>query len=454
MTQPVERGAVTLPAPDLERRRPASPPWFVAGLVAVALLALGVRLTYTLAVADDIELTGDARTYHLLADRLAAGDGYVRTQGEQAGEPTAEFPPLFPALLALVDVAGGDSVRAQRLITAVLGTATVVLVALTGRRVRGPTVGLVAGGLAAVYPMLFQADGALVAESLYAVLVSGLLLATYQAIDAPSASTWIVAGVLAGLAALTRTEGALLVPVVLLPVAWRWSGPTTAARLRAALLVIAAASVVVVPWLVRNALTFDRFVPISNNSGTLIAGANCDRSYQGQYRGIWRFECVTDIDVQGLSEPEVADRFREVGTDYARDHLDEVPGVVATRVLRTFGLYEPKDQIDWESFEGRTVRWQTRGHRMFLALVPFAVGGAIVLARARRSWWPLVAPVLIVVVTSAASYGNQRFRVLAEPGVLVLAAVGAVALVGWVGRRVRRDGPVPAAQGPATPTPG
>ena len=68
-------------------RSPRSARWFAGLLLAVALLALAVRLVYTFTVADDIVLTGDAQTYHLLAARLADGDGYVRTQGELAGTP-------------------------------------------------------------------------------------------------------------------------------------------------------------------------------------------------------------------------------------------------------------------------------------------------------------------------------------------------------------------------------
>jgi 4-amino-4-deoxy-L-arabinose transferase-like glycosyltransferase len=409
----------------------------VISLVAISGLALAIRLAYSLAVADDLALAGDAQTYHLLADRLAAGDGYVRTQGVTAGEASAEFPPLFPAVLSVVDVLGGDSVRVQRVFTSVVGAGTVALIGLVGRRVRGPAVGVVAAGLAALYPMLFQADGALLAESLYALLVSAVLLATYRAIDSRAWVDWVVAGVLVGLAALTRTEGILLLPVVLVPEAVRWAGDAWRARWAAVGLTVAASIVVIGPWIARNYVTFDRFVPISNNSGTLIAGANCDRAYEGQYLGIWRFECVTSIDVTGLDEAETADRFREVGVDYAREHASEVPKVVTVRVLRTFGLYEPKDQIDWESFEGRTTRWQTIGHRMFLVLVPLAIAGAVVLARARRSWWPLVAPVAIVAFTSAISYGNQRFRILAEPGVLVLAAISMVALARGIAGRLR-----------------
>jgi 4-amino-4-deoxy-L-arabinose transferase-like glycosyltransferase len=412
--------------------------WFVAALLAVCALALVVRLVYASTVAEGVPVTGDAQTYHLLAQRLADGDGYVRTQGEMAGTPTAEFPPLFPATLAVVDLFGGRSVGAQRGFTAFVGAGAVALIGLAGRRVRGSAVGLVAAGLAAVYPMLFQVDAALMAESLYALLVAGFLLSVYRSIDDPSPVNWVLSGALAGLAALTRTEGLLLVPVVLLPEALRRGGTTPRARWGSLGLGVLAALVVVVPWIGRNALTFDRFIPISNNSGTLVAGANCDRTYAGQYRGIWRFECVTDIDVTGLDEPAVADRFRQVGTDYAKDHAGDLPSVAAIRVLRTFGLYEPKQQIDWESFEGRNVHWQVAGHRMFLVLLPLSVIGVVLLWRARRPVWPLVAPVAVVVVTSAVSYGNQRFRMLAEPSFLILAAVTVVAAGGWVTARVRR----------------
>ena len=105
--------------------------------------------------------------------------------------------------------------------------------------------------------------------------------------------------------------------------------------------------------------------------------------------------------------------------------------------VRTFGLYEPKEQIDWESFEGRNVHWQVVGHRMFLVLLPLSVIGAVLLGRSRRPWWPLVAPVAVVVLTSAISYGNQRFRILAEPGILILRAVTVVAGGQWIVARVR-----------------
>lgn len=412
---------------------------FFAALGLVAVAALAIRLGYTLAVSADLPTIGDAETYHLLANRLADGDGYVRPR-DPVPVPSAEFPPLFPAVLALASLLGADSVLAHKLVTSVVGVVTVVLVGLLGRRVAGPSAGLVAAALAAGYPMLFQVDGALMAESLYAPLVTAVLLATYAAIDRPTPARWALAGALTGLAALTRAEALLLVPVLLVPEALRRAGPDARGRLLAVGAAGAATVLVVSPWVVRNHLRFDRWIPVSNNSATLIAGANCEPVYDGPMKGQWRLDCVTAVDVVGADEAEVFDHYREAGVRYVRDHLPEVPGVVAVRLLRTFGLYDPDQQIAWETLEGRSRTWQTAGHRMFLVLVPFAVGGAVVIRRSGHPLWPLLAPFVLVTAMTVLSYGNQRFRIAAEPALVVLAAGGVVALAGVIRGRLPRPG--------------
>jgi hypothetical protein len=42
--------------------------------------------------------------------------------------------------------------------------------------------------------------------------------------------------------------------------------------------------------------------------------------------------------------------------------------------------------------------------------------------------WPLLSTVALVSLTTVLTYGNQRFRIAAEPALLVLAATGLVAL--------------------------
>ncbi len=66
---------------------------------------------------------------------------------------------------------------------------------------------------------------------------------------------------------------------------------------------------------------------------------------------------------------------------------------------------------------------------MYWILAPFAVAGVVVLARRRVRVWPLVSTAVVVVITAALTYGQQRFRVAVEPAILVGAAVAFVELV-------------------------
>ena len=84
------------------------------------------------------------------------------------------------------------------------------------RRLAGDRAGLLAAGIAAAYPDLVAADGALMTESLFGALAAGMLLAALRLADAPGTGRAAVLGVVAGVAALARSEALLLLPLVLL----------------------------------------------------------------------------------------------------------------------------------------------------------------------------------------------------------------------------------------------
>jgi hypothetical protein len=65
-----------------------------------------------------------------------------------------------------------------------------------------------------------------------------------------------------------------------------------------------------------------------------------------------------------------------------------------------------------------------------------AIGGAVVLRWRRVPLWPLMVPPVIVVASTLVSYRHTRFRLPAEPSLVVLAAVAVGALL--THRRGRR----------------
>ena len=397
---------------------------FALWLALVAAVALAVRVTYTLAVDPVVPEVSDANAYHLLADHLADGRGYIRPFDLTILHRvrfTAEFPPLLPALLAVPSLLGLDTVTGHRLVTCAVGAASVAVIGLLGRRVGGPAVGLVAAGIAAVHPMLFQADGVAMSESPYVGLVAGVLLLAIRALDRATPLRVGALGAAIGIAALARPEALLFLPLLGFPVAWQ-AGP--AGRLRLAAVVALGTVAVVGPWTLRNAVRFGTVVPVSNNLGTVLAGANCDATYGGEQLGLWRYDCFGGFDLDGQDEAAAARAAARAGAGYARAHASRLPAVLLAREARTWGLWRPTQQVYMATLEGRTKRWETLGTRLHWVLLALAGAGAVVLHRRRRPpLWPLLTSVAVVTLTAAVTYGNQRFRAGAEPAIVVLAAL-------------------------------
>jgi hypothetical protein len=388
--------------------------------VAIVVAGVALRVLYTLVEAPWPPPGLDDQFYFSAMPKLLAdGEGFVgpfRFLFKHVTTATAEHPPLYSVVLAGPAKLGLTSPDAQRLAGTVFGAGTIATVGLLGRHLAGARAGLLAAALAAVYPTLIAADGALMSESLYGLLAALCLLAAYRLLEAPSAGRAAVLGALAGLAALTRGEALLLLPLVLVPVLWRPAG------WRAALVAVLALAVVLAPWTVRNWIVFDRPVVVATNSGTAVAGANCDETYQaGERLGGWWPPCIKSH--PGKNEAEHHAEALADGVRYAGDHAGRLPIVLAARLGRVWSVYRP-----FQIPEGRSVRVQKLGVLAFFLLVPFAVAGALVLRRRRTPLWIMLVPILVVSATALLTYGNLRFREPAELSVVVLAAVALDAL--------------------------
>src|SRR3954466_6504271 len=281
---------------------------FRGTLALIALAGLAIRTAATLRHRS-YPVIGDALTFHLEGGHLAHGEGFRRIFEDV---PTAEHPPLFICLLAAFTLLGAGGILAQQLLLGVVGATTVVLVGLLGRRVAGERAGLIAAAVAAVHPLLWLADGALMSESLYGPFVVAALLAACAYAGARTAARAALVGALLGLAALTRGEALLLVPILALAVLARAPLP---GRVRLAHLgaLVGAVVLVLAPWSIRNALTFEEPVVISANADGLWAGANCEPMYYGPIVGLWDFPCYGRRPAGGAADQTRGERRRGGG---------------------------------------------------------------------------------------------------------------------------------------------
>ena len=390
-------------------------------LIAIALGGLVLRVIYAYVIVRSKSLNGDALEFQLQANLLADGHGYIQPftwQFTHIARQTADKPPVYPSLEALISLFGGRSWGWHDLVDILAGTATIVVTGLLGRRVGGERLGLIAAGLAAVYPLLIAADGSLRSESVFALLVTLALLQALRLRETPSVRNAAFLGVIIALATLTRSEALLL--VVLLPFGL--------AGLRRGLVTAGACALVLLPWFVRCWIAFDQPVLLSTNVGGLLAGANCAQTYSGGLIGQWTFNCIPPP--KSTNEAQASNELRDIGLRYARDHASRLPVVIAARIGRSFELYQPAQQWTMEAvFEGRNVTVEKLGVFVYYVTALLAIAGTVLLRRRHGPWLVLLAPLVLVLFVSITGYGFTRFRVGAEPALIVLAAVAVEALV-------------------------
>ncbi|MBX3313379.1 MAG: hypothetical protein KF906_03585 [Actinobacteria bacterium] len=272
-----------------------------------------------------------------------------------------------------------------------------------------------------------------------------LLFARWSA--SPGVRSAALLGFGIGLAALTRAEAALSIP--LLGVAAMFASGARVlpwrTRLTGAAVLVLVASSMVGAWMLRN-LEAMGTPQLSTNSGVTLAGANCDETYAGEHLGSFRLPCVmrAAFGARTLYGPDRTDKqldafTRQAGITHAREHRGRLPVVAAARVARSAGVWSLEDQLAFDVREGRNEGLQRLGMWFHLALLPFVVAGAVILWRTRRRDALLVGAVLTfsAAFVAVALYGSTRMRATAEPVVALFAAVAIVWLLDrLLGRRV------------------
>ena len=142
-----------------------------------------------------------------------------------------------------------------------------VLIYALARRVFGERVGRIAGGMAAICGSLLYFEGELLSTTVEITLNLLLLYQICSALDTQQRSKWILAGILAGLSALTRPNILLFIGVFCSWLGWRqWRNADHIPRSTPIWFIVPVA-LVILPITWRNWNTEPDLVFISSNGG-------------------------------------------------------------------------------------------------------------------------------------------------------------------------------------------
>jgi 4-amino-4-deoxy-L-arabinose transferase-like glycosyltransferase len=419
---------------------------FRRGLVAATALGLAVRLAYILVVRNDVGVGGDALFYHLGARLLVDGYGFIEPSPAIVGitEQSASHPPLYLLWLAIPTSVGLDGPVSHMLWSSLIGAGSVVVIGLLGREVAGPRAGIIAAGIAAVYPNLWVYDGFLLSET--TAIFTGVLtvLLGYRFLRDPTPRRAVYLGLAAGVAALARAELVLLIPLLVVPLVWLIRNHDVRTRLKWMLVAVLAAALPITPWVVFNLTRFDRPVLLSTGLEPTLLGANCDVTYYGKSLGYFSPNCLDAAAGKtkaGTDQSVRNDVYRRIVREYVGDHKARVPVVVLARWGRVTGLFRPGQQVEFDDFiEGRELWVASLSLFSFYMVAALAVAGGVILRRRRTPVYPLVVLPVIMLFAVAIALGSVRYRASAEGALVVLAAVTIDAgLRRWTARRTGAD---------------
>jgi 4-amino-4-deoxy-L-arabinose transferase-like glycosyltransferase len=409
-------------------------------LAAIALLGLVVR---AYVVVNPVEHPGDdSRAYYALSKALYTEQSF----GGPEFHDSSDWSPGAPFLYAASFYAtGGAREGTARIVEALLGIATILVVFALGWRLGGRElgrwVGLFAAAAVAVYPPFIHTTGELMSEPPAMLSLPAAILAFLWASDRQANAVvpgtrgqlrsvwpWLVPGLLFGLTAMFRPEYLLVgAAFVVLAALREWQRRGWRLGLAGAAVLLVALVLPILPWTVRNVVVLDRAVPISTGGGkALYVGTYLPAD--GEYQRVKEILAQRYLPHPFGYTPEELDEidptplFDEVAKEVQLEH----PGLTRDEALGKAGKenlskYLGEDPWGYAAMTARKVgrMWSTgvgeamdstAGRAVQILLVALGLAGFVLLGL-RRRWWELVVlatPILLVTAVGAASLAAPR----------------------------------------------
>jgi 4-amino-4-deoxy-L-arabinose transferase-like glycosyltransferase len=412
-------------------------------LVALGLIALlGLFVRAYVVVNPVSNPADDSHAYYAISKALY-------TEGSFGGpefHDSSDWSPGAPFLYAASFYAtGGAREGTARIVEALLGVATILVVFALGWRLGGRDlgrwVGLFAAFAVAIYPPFLHTTGELMSEPPAMLTLPAAILAFLWASDRQrdalvpgmrgqvrSVWPWLVPGVLFGLTAMFRPEYLLVGAAFVLLAALRtWREREWRLGLAGAAVLLVAIVLPILPWTIRNYVVLDRLVPISTGGGkALYVGTYlpADGEYQRvkallveryQHRDLApNSEALNDVNPTPLFNRVAAEAQKEhpglsrdqalgkVGKENFSKYFGEDPGGYLAMTARKVGRM-------WSSGVGEAMD-TTAGRTVQILLVLLGIAGFVLLALWRR-WWEFVVlatPIVLVTLVGAVSLAAPR----------------------------------------------
>jgi 4-amino-4-deoxy-L-arabinose transferase-like glycosyltransferase len=399
-------------------------------LIALGLIALlGLVVRAYVVVNPVSNPADDSHAYYAISKALYEEGSF----GGPEFHDSSDWSPGAPFLYAAAFYAtGGAREGTARIVEALLGVATILVVFALGWRLGGRDlgrwVGLFSAFAVAVYPPFLHTTGELMSEPPAMLTLPAAILAFLWASERRSPWVWLAPGFLFGLTAMFRPEYLLVgAAFVVLAAIRAWRASEWRLGLAGGAVLLVALVLPIIPWTIRNVVVLDRVVPISTGGGkALYVGTYlpADGEYQRVKAILVKRYEHRDLapNSEALNEVNPTPLFDKVAKEETKQHpelsRDQALGKIGKENLSKYFGEDPGGYLAmtarkvgrmWSSGVGEAMD-STAGRVVQILLVALGLAGFVLLAL-RRRWWELVAlaaPIVLVTLVGAVSLAAPR----------------------------------------------
>ncbi len=406
--------------------------WLLGSIVFIA--ALAVRLTFLDGLGQSpsfyVDLQRGSDTYRYFVWALS-----ISERGELIGEGVYNQAPLYPYFLALVfKLTGGGNLIIPRLVQALMGSFTAVIVFLFSARLKNHAAGVLSGLLIAFYGPLLMYDTAFLRTSLITFLNVLLLYLLASARTRPSDKKGLVIGLVLALAVLAKPNIMIMLPAL----AW-WIADTRK----------------ISHGLLRGPFSHDKKIswiprPSAWRSATLgivigfifVMGPLVIRNIKADVfafalskRGSLEFIAGNHPDV-GVTGWDVSPSVKKINEGCQNSIIKSIPAVLELYSDNPAGLFIRQLKKFWvllNWFEAHEINYYVERHYLDILKLPWinwpvllgvALCGMFFVRKGPRRFFELYSYLALYTLATIAFYVNLRFRVPMVPALAVFGGIG------------------------------
>jgi 4-amino-4-deoxy-L-arabinose transferase-like glycosyltransferase len=381
----------------------------------VFVVSLGIRLLYmAIFSVYNAPLFLDGKQYDEIARRILE----LHEFSIIPGQASSFRPPLFPFFLAFIYGIFGYRFWIVRVIQAILSSITVFPLFGTLKRIWQGEIAIWAAWIWALYPSSIYLSGRFYTETLFVLL---LVTAFYLLLKSEDLKTTFLCGLTLGFASLTRANGFVILPFLIL---WLLLIFPIKKFLMRSLFLFLGTILVIVPWTVRNYLVMHRFVFIQSNGGVTLYAGNNPYANGGYPSGNWLEKLGLTGKVynrppifKGMNEADSDRKFYRMAIEWIRENPIDFLKLLPLKFKYTWSPFTTSQLPIAKNYRNLYALF-------FMGILSLALLGFFISLKTWKRDFLLFSPILGFTISALIFCGSTRLRFPADPFLIAFSAKG------------------------------